>query len=144
MAPRTDQWICPDCDRPFKRANQQHVCAPSMSVDQYFEGRASVDREIFEAVAAALDACGPIEIEAVSIGILFKTTRSIVELRPRRVGMAISMVLPGELPTNRVTKRIKLGEHSVVNFITLTSGADVDDELIGWIQDTYDYGERST
>lgn len=138
---RSDQWICPNCERPFGRVGQSHMCMPTMSADDYFADREPEDREIFVEVEAALDACGPVEIEFVSVGVLFKTTRTIVELRPRRRGMAVSILLPEEVGSSRVTKRAKVGQRGVAVSILLTSPDDVDDELIGWLQDAFDAAE---
>jgi hypothetical protein len=131
-------WECPRCDRRFGQANRAHVCAPAMAIDAYFVDAESGDRDIYEAVAEALIDCGPVEIEAVSVGIFFKRSRKFVELRPRRRGMACSMVLPDALESDRVTRRIPLGPRGVANFVTLLSADDVDDELRGWLTMAYD------
>ena len=81
----------------------------AMAIDAYFVDAEPGDREIYEAVANALIDHGPVEIEAVSVGILFKRSRTFVELRPRKRGMACSMILPHALTSERATRRIKLG-----------------------------------
>ena len=107
-------WECPRCERRFGQANRPHVCAPAMAIDAYFVDAVPVDREIYEAVADVLIACGPVEIEAVSVGILFKRSRTFVELRPRKRGMACSMILPIGPESSRVTRRIQIGSRCFV------------------------------
>ena len=131
-------WECPRCERRFGQANRPHVCAPAMAIDAYFVDAEPVDREIYEAVADVLIECGPVEIEAVSVGILFKRSRTFVELRPRKRGMACSMVLPNALESSRVTRRIQLGSRGVVNFVTLVSADEVDAEMCEWLAMSYD------
>jgi len=131
-------WECPRCDRRFGQANRPHVCAPAMAIDAYFVDAEPGDREIYEAVADALIECGPVEIEAVSVGILFKRSRTFVELRPRKRGMACSMILPHALESDRATRRIPLGRRGVANFVTLVSLDDVDGELCEWLAMAYD------
>ena len=131
-------WECPRCERRFGQANRPHVCAPAMAIDAYFVDAEPVDREIYEAVADVLIECGPVEIEAVSVGILFKRSRTFVELRPRKRGMACSMVLPIALESSRVTRRIQLGSRGVVNSVTLVSAEDVDEELSEWLAMAHD------
>jgi len=114
------------------------VCAPAMAIEAYFDDADPADREIYEAVAETLIECGPIEIEAVSVGIFFKRSRKFVELRPRRRGMACSMILPHALESDRATRRIELGPRGVANFVTLVSADDVDDELRQWLAMAYD------
>ena len=131
-------WECPRCDRRFGQANRPHVCAPAMAIDAYFVDAEPGDREIYEAVADALIECGPVEIEAVSVGILFKRSRTFVELRPRKRGMACSMILPHALESDRATRRIPLGRRGVANFVPLVSPDDVDGELCEWLAMAYD------
>ena len=131
-------WECPRCERRFGQANRPHVCVPAMAIDAYFVDAEPVDREIYEAVADVLIECGPVEIEAVSVGILFKRSRTFVELRPRKRGMACSMVLPNVLESSRVTRRIQLGSRAVVNFVTLVSADEVDAEMCEWLAMAYD------
>ena len=132
------RWACPRCDRRFGQVNRPHVCVPAMAIDAYFVDAEPVDREIFDAVSEALIECGPVEIEAVSVGILFKRSRTFVELRPRRRGMACSMILPHALDSTRVTRRIRLGSSGVANFITLVSADEVDEQLREWLALAYD------
>jgi len=131
-------WECPRCDRRFGQANRPHVCVPAMAIDAYFVDAEPEDREIYEAVAATLIESGPVEIEAVSVGILFKRSRTFVELRPRKRGFACSMILPDALGSDRVTRRIVLGTRGVANFVRLESADDVDEELREWLAMAYD------
>ena len=109
-----------------------------MAIDAYFVDAEPADREIYEAVADALTDCGPVEIEAVSVGIFFKRSRTFVELRPRKRGMACSMILPYALDSDRATRRIQLGSRGVANFVTLVSADDVDQQLREWLAMAYD------
>jgi hypothetical protein len=131
-------WECPRCERRFGQANRPHVCAPAMAIDAYFVDAEPVDRDIYEAVAEALIECGPVEIEAVSVGIFFKRSRTFVELRPRKRGMACSMILPHAVSSDRVTRRIQVGTRGAANFVTLHSADDVDEQLRGWLAMAYD------
>lgn len=40
-------WICPDCRRPFGRVKQGHMCAPGLSLKEYFDGADERERPIF-------------------------------------------------------------------------------------------------
>ena len=108
-----------------------------MAIDAYFVDADRGDREIYEAVSGALTECGPVEIEAVSVGIFFKRSRTFVELRPRKRGMACSMILPHALDSTRVTRRIQVGSSGVANFILLVSADDVDAQVREWLALAY-------
>jgi hypothetical protein len=115
-----------------------------MAIDAYFVDADPTDHEIYEAVAGALIDHGPVEIEAVSVGILFKRSRTFVELRPRKRGMACSMILPHALASDRATRRIQLGPRGVANFVTLVSADDVDEEMCEWLAMAYDAASTRT
>lgn len=110
-----------------------------MSIDDYFAARPSVDREIYEAVAAVLADCDGVEVEAVSVGVLFRARRTFVELRPRRVGLVVSIVLPAALRSWRVTRRVPLGPGAMASFLPAKSAADIDGEVVGWLLESYEF-----
>ena len=130
-------WTCEACGRGFGRRGQPHVCLPAMTVDQYFAGRAERDREIFEAVRAHVTELGPVDIEAVGVGVFFKRGRTFAELRPRRDGLGLSVVLPRDSDDPRFTRRADAGKDQVYYVVPLRSAADVDDEVRGWLTQSY-------
>ena len=80
----------PACGREFG-FRQAHVCVPPLSVDAYFAARPPYERPIFEAVRDHVTSLGPVIVEPVNIGILFKARRTFAELRPktRWVGLTL-------------------------------------------------------
>ncbi len=132
---------CPRCDRRFGARNRTHVCEPATTIDRSFDSRPIGDRAIFDAVATVvdeLDDVGEIEIEAVGVGVLFRARRTFVELRPRLVGIGLSVFLPRELPSDRVVRRMR-SSGGVANVIVLAQPADVDDEVRGWIAESVEF-----
>ncbi len=110
-----------------------------MAIDEYFADREPLDREIFDAVAAVLADCEGVDVEAVSVGVLFRARRTFVELRPRRVGLAVSIVLSHGLASGRVSRRVPLGASGVANFLTAKSATDIDDEVTDWLLESYEF-----
>jgi hypothetical protein len=108
-----------------------------MTVDDYFTDRDPADREVFEAVAAHLQELGQVEYEAVGVGILFKHGPTFVELRPRRVGMSLSMVLPRRLDHPRVSRRIPMTGSRASNTVPVRSAADIDEQVRRWLTEAY-------
>ena len=87
-------WTCPDCRRRFGRRHQSHDCAPALSLEEYFSTGPAHERPIFEVVRAHVETLGPCEVEAVSVGIFFKRSRSFAQLRPMQRWVALSFSLP--------------------------------------------------
>jgi predicted transport protein len=129
-------WTCPACGREFGK-RQSHLCAPAMSVKAYYAGRPAVEREIFEAVRAHLESLGPVIVEPVSIGILFKGKRTFVELRPKTKWVALSFGLNRRVEHPRITRTTRTNIGRTYHAIRVTSPADVDDTVRGWLTESY-------
>jgi hypothetical protein len=103
-------WSCPACGREFG-FRQAHVCVPPLSVDAYFAARPEYERPIFEAVREHLTSLGPLIIEPVNIGVLFKARRTFAELRPKTRWVNLTFGLDRPLNHPRITRttRMKTG-----------------------------------
>lgn len=135
MAP----WICPECDRQFGRRHQSHLCAPTLTADQYFASRPPAFREIYEAVLATLAHMGPVVVDVVDVGVLIKRARTFAELRPRRDRFVLSLWLSRALDHPRVRRTVRRpGSERAAHFFDLRAAADVDDEIAAWLAEAYD------
>ena len=130
-------WTCPDCGRTFQRNRQSHECAPALSLNQYFATGPEWERPIFEAVRAHLESLGPMLIEPVSVGIFIKSNGTLVQLRPKTKWVAMSFPLSHRLTHARITRKPIVSGRKIYHFVNLTSDADVDDELRGWLTESF-------
>lgn len=131
------RWVCPGWRRQFGRRNQTHVCAPSMSVDEFFHARPDGDREVFDAVLARLDDLGEVYVEPVSVGILLKRVRTFAELRPRKGHLALWIMLGRPLDGSRIVRRLRPSANRYASVIELPDVGAVDDELAAWLAEAY-------
>ncbi len=129
-------WSCPACGREFARA-RSHVCAPALSVDQYFAARPPVEREIFEAVRDHLAALGPLIIEPVNVGIFFKGKRNFVEIRPKTRWIDVTFGLNRLFDHPRFSRTMRSKTSRTYYAVRVTSAADIDDELRAWLTESY-------
>ncbi|MBE0609972.1 MAG: hypothetical protein IH609_11355 [Dehalococcoidia bacterium] len=131
-----ETWSCPACGREFGK-RQAHVCAPAQPVDAYFSERPPVEREIFEAVREHLESLGPVIVEPVGVGILFKRKRTFVELRPMTRWVALSFGLNRRAEHARITRTTKTNTARTYHRVRLTSPADIDDAVREWLTESY-------
>lgn len=108
-----------------------------MPLDDWFVGRPAEHRAIYEAVADHLRAVGPIVVDAADVGILIKRTRTFAELRPKRGGLALSIILSRPLAHPRITRTVRASTKRTAYFVELTHPEDVDDDVRGWLTESY-------
>lgn len=130
-------WTCPKCDRSFGRTGQGHLCEPTAPLEEYLGNWSDDDRRIAELVIDAVESCGPVDIEAAGVGLLFKTTRTIIELRPKHRRLQLSVVLARRAEGPRVRRVVAVGRTFAV-FTDLRSPDDVDDWVHELIFEGYD------
>ena len=104
-------WTCPDCGRRFGRKNQSHGCAPGQSVDDFFANRPAVLRRAFDAIARHLTKIGGVEVEAVTVCVMFKRSRSFAEVRARRDRLVLGFLLSRAVEHPRITRTLRLSAH---------------------------------
>ena len=108
-----------------------------MSLDEYFATGPERERPIFEAVAAHLESLGPVVIEAVSVGILFKQSRTFAELRPKVNWVALSFLLSRTVDHARIARRVAATGIRTCHFVNLRSTGDVDGLVRDWLTESY-------
>ncbi|HEY3002055.1 MAG TPA: DUF5655 domain-containing protein [Kribbellaceae bacterium] len=133
------RWQCPECGREFGNRNQAHVCAPGCTVDEVFAGRPPAQREVYDEILAHLESLGPVHVDAVTVGVFLKSDRKLAEVRPMARALSVELVMPRPLGSPRVAFQLRASATRVVHVVRLTSVEQVDDELLGWLTEAYDY-----
>lgn len=130
-------WICPQCNRQFGRHGQAHVCAPAMTPEEYFHDLPAFHRDVHDAVVEHLCTIDDVHVELVSVGVLIKHGRTIVELRPMKDWLALSIVLPRVVRHPRITRTTKLSRDSdaASHSVRIRSVADLDDTVRSWLDE---------
>ena len=130
-------WTCPDCGRQFGRNRQSHECSPAMTVEDYFSTGPSHERPVFDAVMAHLATVGPLHVEPVSVGIMFKNPRRFAELRPMQKWVALSFSL-GRAATHRtIVRKVMPYNGRYWHVANLAGPEDFDDDLRNLLAQAY-------
>lgn len=124
-------WTCPRCERAFG-ANRAHVCTPGMPVAFWLEQLPDAQRGAAEAVLAVASKRRGVVVEAVSVGVLIKRDRTLVELRPKTKWLQLSFITKDAIESPRISRRIPLATGTAY-FVRLRDAADVDREVRGWL-----------
>lgn len=130
-------WTCPICDRGFGRVGQGHTCEPTEPLEEYLARWSESDRAIAERLIDAVDECGPVDIEAAQVGLFFKTTRTIVQLRPKHKRLELMVIVGRPVVGARVRRSVVDGLRHAV-FTDLLDPDDVDDWIHELVFEAYD------
>ena len=103
-----------------------------MPVEVWLEERTDPQRRAAEAVLAIARRYRGLAIEAVSIGVLIKRERTIVEMRPKTRWLDLSFISPAAITSERIARALELSAGTAY-FVHLRDAADVDTELRGWL-----------
>lgn len=131
------KWTCPICDRSFARTGQGHTCEPTAPLEQYLAGWPDGDAEIAWRVIDVVESCGPVDVEAAQVGLFFKTSRSIVQLRPKKNRLELMVIVARPVDGSRVRRRVAVGPNHAI-FTDLRAPDDVDDWVHELIFEAYD------
>ena len=133
-------WTCPGCGRTFANRNQTHACAPLGSVDAHFAGSAPVVRETFDAVLAAVRACGPVDVLPERTRIALHVRMSFAALVPRCHWLDGHLVLARRIDTPRFRRVEVYSPRNVLHAFRLTAPGEVDAEFTAYLAEAYRVG----
>lgn len=108
-----------------------------MDIDDYFRTGPPWERPIYEVVVAHLDSLGGVYIEPVSVGIFFKSTRKVCELRPKAKWSALSFSLPERIDSTRMSRKPIQHGKKWFHVVNLRSPAEFDDKVKDWVTQAY-------
>lgn len=135
-------WVCPDCGRRFGKRNQNHECAPAMTLAEYFSTGPDREQPIFDAVWAHLATLiGPdgidVYVEPVSVGIFFKARTTFAQLRPKTKWVALSFNLNRQLTSERLSRKVIHHGNRYHHVVNLTAATEVDDQIRDWLTESF-------
>lgn len=85
-----------------------------------------------------LRSLGPLVTEAVEVGVFFKKVRTFAEVRRRRDGLSLEMLLSRRLASPRVSKVLGQPGRRAAHFFVVRDIDDIDDEILDWLAEAYD------
>ena len=135
-------WRCPDCKRVFANRNQTHTCAGLHDLEHHFVNREPIVRELFDLVAEAVHAIGPVIVLPEKTRIAFQVRMSFAQVTPRRQWLDGHVVLARRLEHPRFRKIETFSTRNHVHHFRPTQPADIDDTFRQWLREAYTVGEQ--
>lgn len=135
-------WTCPQCGRTFAARNQTHTCAPLGDLDCHFTGRDPSVRATFDAVLAAVQALGPVEVLPERSRIALHVRMSFAAFTPRRHRLDGHLVLARRADSPRWHRIEEFSARNVLHAFRLEHPAEVDAEFTEWLAEAYRVGRQ--
>ena len=129
-------WQCPLCGRRFARKNQSHSCIVH-PVANHFLGKPARLRQTFERLLAKTRRLGPVRVDAVKSAINLSGKNHFAMVYVLKASLKMDFALYGIPRSGRILRTEKLGGNRYLHYVRLTRLEDVDDELLGWLEEAY-------
>ena len=130
-------WTCPDCKRSFGRTNQSHGCAPSGTVDDYFDGRPDILRRVYDKIETHVTSLDGVHVDPVTACIMFKRARTFAEVRAKKDRLELWFLLSRTVADDRIRKTLALSAHRTAYVVDVARVKDVDRTVRDWLTEAY-------
>ena len=131
-------WTCPDCGRAFGAKGRQHMCAPGLTLEEFFAGARPEAEPIFRVIDDHLRTLdGDLIVDPLAKKILFKNGPTIAMLETMTKWVAIGFSLRRRLESGRLSRKVTDYQGRYYHVVNLTSAEQVDDELLEWLTEAF-------
>ncbi len=114
-----------------------------MTLDEFFAGQDD-SRRLFEAMRRAVDALGPVQVRVTKSQVVFRRRRAFawawmpsLYLRGRHAPLVLTLALRRRDPSPRWKEIVEPATGRFTHHLELYSPADVDDEVVSWLQEAW-------
>jgi hypothetical protein len=133
-------WTCPACRRQFKNRNQSHSCG-QFTVEQLLVGQLPEIVELYERLGDVIRRCGEVVVAPTKTRVLFKVRTVFASVAVSKNWLDVVFVLGRRLKNRRI-KKAQEEYPGIVHFLRIEKAEDLDTDLVGWLQDAYDYRKQ--
>ena len=129
-------WQCPKCKREFSKNNQSHSCVV-YPIEKHFQNK-DYSKKLFKELVNQIEKnIGGVKIESLPccIHLVSGYTFSGVWLSKDRV--RLDFRVPYNIESKRIINKEELSINRKLYYLEIVEEKDIDDELLGWIRDSY-------
>ena len=141
--PKRPLWVCPACEQRFVTRNMSHSCGHH-TVDEHFDGKSPLMRNLFEALAQVVRCFGPVHIYAQKTRIVFQTRGRFVAVTPRKHHLGGHIWLKRPRPHPLVHRIDNLLDRDFVHNFRLTRLEDLDQRFCDLLREAYSVGSQES
>jgi hypothetical protein len=130
-------WTCPACGARLVTRNLWHSCG-QFSLESLFANADEHVLDLADKFVALLYRLGDVQVIPQKTRLVCVARVRFSGLEPRRHGFLASFALHRWLDSPRIVKTVDYGPRWRVHYVRVGSEADLDDELITWLQEAHD------
>lgn len=131
-------WTCPDCGRQFGKTKQGHMCAPGVTLADYFSTARPEAEEIFDAIHRHLSSLeGDLIVDPLASKILFKHGPVFATLQSMTRWVALGLTLGEAAATDRTSRKVSEYQGRYHHVFNLTSADQIDPEMCQWLTEAF-------
>jgi uncharacterized protein DUF5655 len=110
----------------------------SFTIRSHFAGRDPVVQDIYDHLIKVLKECGPVAEEPKKTSIHIVNRTALAGVATRKAHLVLTIKSERNLTSRRIHKSEQASAKRFHHEVKLTSPADVDNELVGWLKAAYD------
>jgi len=129
-------WICPQCQREFKTKNQWHSCV-KISPNDLLLSKPKQVRELYDRLVTQCSQFCQFKIDTTKSCIYFVSNHRFLVIKPQKSGIILEFLLDRKEDVFPVIKTFDIGKGRIVHYVKLDKPEDINDQIIGWINDAY-------
>ena len=135
--PLPDLWICPKCGARLVSRNLWHSCG-RFSLESLFANSEERALDLARTYVAMLHTLGDVQVIPQKTRLVCVARVRFSGLEPRKDGFLANFALHRWLASPRIVKTVDYGPRWRVHYLRVRAEADLDDELIAWLQEAHD------
>lgn len=113
------------------------VSTANFTVDSHFAGKDPVVRQIYDCLLDKLATVGPVTVEPKKTSIHLNNISAFAGVATRKSYLLLNIKSDRKLDSPRIHKSEQISAGRFHQEVKLTQGADIDEELIGWLRAAY-------
>ena len=110
-------------------------------MEQLLDGKPQEIVELYERLADVVHRCGGVVVAPTKTRVLFKVRTVFASVAVSKNWLDVVFVLGRRLKHRRI-KKAQEEYPGIVHFLRIEKAEDLDPDLVGWLQDAYDYRKQ--
>ena len=128
-------WTCTKCERVFEKAKQPHSCH-NVPLKEHFKNKEKAEK-LFNYLVERVNNIGKVKIISIPCCVHLFGKYDFLAALPKKDSLEIRFVLNRELGSPRLKQSVPMSTNVFKNCFEITSEKEVDNEFIGWLEESY-------